>query len=107
LNLNLVGRHPSTIFHQVEWLDTSAFVSKHFRELLFLLDPVIRAWSSHLPQTTLSLWRSLIAWVGPLSGSRLRLVLAMMQHTMPPKQRVELSALEALQFCQQKTPDFS
>lgn len=80
---------------QVEWLDTSAFVSKHFRELLFLLDPVIRAWSSHLPQTTLSLWRSLIAWVGPLSGSRLRLVLAMMQHTMPPKQRVELSRIVA------------
>lgn len=82
---------------QVEWLDTSAFVSKHFRELLFLLDPVIRAWSEHLPQTTLSLWRSLIAWVGPLSGSRLRLVLAMLLQygTMPAKQRLELSRIVA------------
>lgn len=79
---------------QVEWQNTSAFVSKHFRELLYLLDPVLRAWSPYLPQVTMSVWRSLIAWLGPLSGSRLRLVLAMMQQSLPDKQRLELSILE-------------
>ena len=79
---------------QVEWQNTSAFVSKHFRELLYLLDPVLRAWSPYLPQVTMSVWRSLITWLGPLSGSRLRLVLAMMQQSLPDKQRLELSILE-------------
>ena len=79
---------------QVEWQNTSAFVSKHFRELLYLLDPVLRAWSPYLPQVTVSVWRSLITWLGPLSGSRLRLVLAMMQQSLPDKQRLELSILE-------------
>lgn len=78
---------------QVEWQNTSAFVSKHFRELLYLLDPVLRAWSPYLPQVTMSVWRSLITWLGPLSGSRLRLVLAMMQQSLPDKQRLELSIL--------------
>ncbi|CAK9092592.1 unnamed protein product [Durusdinium trenchii] len=82
---------------QVEWVDTSRFVSKHFRDLLYLLDPVIRAWSPHLPQTTVILLRSLIGWAGPLNGSRLRVALAMLlQHSeMPPKQRIELSRVVA------------
>ncbi|CAJ1371480.1 unnamed protein product [Effrenium voratum] len=81
---------------QVEWADTGKFVASHFRELIFLLDPVIRAWAPHTPQAAVEVLRAFGAWAGPLSASRLRLWAALLlQHSkaVKPKQRQELGAL--------------
>ncbi|CAE8642170.1 unnamed protein product, partial [Polarella glacialis] len=78
------------------WADTRAFVSKHFRELLAYLDPVLIAWAPWLPAATVSLLRTFVSWLGPLSGSRLRLLLpVLLRHgnQLPSEQQKEMGSI--------------
>eukprot|EP00439_Symbiodinium_sp_Y106_P020646 s3651_g2.t1 len=64
-----------------EWADTKKFVVRHFRELIFYLDPMIRTWAPFVPKAVLELLRAVVDWMGHVTGSRLRLLLALLlQH---------------------------
>ncbi|CAE7532528.1 ATM [Symbiodinium sp. CCMP2592] len=64
-----------------EWADTKKFVARHFRELIFYLDPMIRTWAPFVPKAVLELLRAVVDWMGHVTGSRLRLLLALLlQH---------------------------
>eukprot|EP00931_Biecheleriopsis_adriatica_P101418 TRINITY_DN7655_c3_g1_i1.p1 TRINITY_DN7655_c3_g1~~TRINITY_DN7655_c3_g1_i1.p1 ORF type:complete len:3029 (+),score=615.62 TRINITY_DN7655_c3_g1_i1:50-9136(+) len=78
---------------QGPWTDTHAFVAKHFRHLLARLDPVLRTWAPLVPEAAVAVLRAVAGWAGPLQGSRLRLLLALMVRLgdlLPATQQNEL-----------------
>lgn len=81
---------------QLPWANFKRFVSRHFRFLLSQLDRVLAASARWFPAVAVDLMQSFVSWLGPLDGSRFRLLLpTLVRHglTLPVGGSQELCTL--------------